>query len=494
MIRRLRWLAVVAAVLVATSPPTWAIAVTATAAAAMVLARASGSIRRMRNSERHPAGGAVALGTDTGGGRVLLTDRQLSAHALILGATGAGKSTTLLTVLTEHVASGRPVVVIDMKGSPTFARTLADAAASVGRPFRLWTPDGPGRWNPLAHGNATELKDKLIASERFTEPHYQRAAERFVQTVLQVLQHVHPDKPSTLEEVARLMEPRRVAALLRDAPRELAERVQDYIAALSPDQLSAIRGLGTRLALLTESNAGPYLVPAGGQDSIDLRLALTGRQVILFSVNSARYGGLASQLGTLAIQDLVAATGHRLLEPGRREPATVGIDEFSALGSDNVISLLARCRESGVSVLLATQELADLDRAAPGLRDQVLGSTAVKIIHRQEVPASARTVAQMAGTETVWEQTHQTAAHPLFGDYDSGRGRRRQAERFLVHPNDISSLPPGEAVVISKVPRASVRTVRVAENLGPTASKAGCGGLRAERGGLRAERGGPELG
>jgi hypothetical protein len=279
MIRTLRWLAVVAAVLVATSPPTWAIAVTATAAAAMVLARASGSIRRMRNSERHPAGGAVALGTDTGGGRVLLTDRQLSAHALILGATGAGKSTTLLTVLTEHVASGRPVVVIDMKGSPTFARTLADAAASVGRPFRLWTPDGPGRWNPLAHGNATELKDKLIASERFTEPHYQRAAERFVQTVLQVLQHVHPDKPSTLEEVARLMEPRRVAALLRDAPRELAERVQDYIAALSPDQLSAIRGLGTRLALIIESNAGPYLAPAEGQDSIDLRLALTGGRV-----------------------------------------------------------------------------------------------------------------------------------------------------------------------------------------------------------------------
>ena len=487
MIRTWRWLAVVAAVLVATSPPGWAVAVTATVATSIVLARAGASIRRMRSGKRDPPGGAVALGTDTGGGRVLLTDQQLSAHALILGATGAGKSTTLLTVLAEHIGSGRPVVAIDMKGSPTFARTLADAAASVGRPFRLWTPDGPGRWNPLAHGNATELKDKLIASERFTEPHYQRAAERYVQTVLQVLQHVHPPEPPTLEEVASLMEPRRIAGLLRDAPRDLAERVQDYIATLSPDQLSAIRGLGTRLALITESNAGPYLAPAEGQASIDLRLALTGGHVVLFSLNSARYGGLASQLGTLAIQDLVAATGHRLLEPGRGDPATVGIDEFSALGSDNVISLLARCRESGVSVLLATQELADLDRAAPGLRDQVLGSTAVKIIHRQDVPASARTVAEMAGTETVWEQTQQTVAHPLFGDYDSGRGTRRQAERFVVHPNEISSLPPGEAVLISKVPRATVRTVRVAENRGPSASRSG-------RAASHPDRAGPELG
>ena len=48
-------------------------------------------------------------------------------------------------------------------------------------------------WNPLAHGNATELKDKLIATERFTEPHYQRAAERYLQTAIQVLARAHPD-------------------------------------------------------------------------------------------------------------------------------------------------------------------------------------------------------------------------------------------------------------------------------------------------------------
>ena len=150
---------------------------------------------------------------------------------------------------------------------------------------------------------------------------------------------------------------------------------------------------------------------------------------------------------------------------GCRRPAAlaplIAIDEFSALGSDNTIALLARGREAGASVLLATQELADLDRAARGLRDQVLGNTAVKIAHRQDVPASAQAIAQMAGTEMVWDHTYRIARRPLLGAHDTGAGTRRQVERFVIHPNVIKSLPTGEAVLITKLPRAQARTVRV---------------------------------
>jgi type IV secretory pathway TraG/TraD family ATPase VirD4 len=145
----------------------------------------------------------------------------------------------------------------------------------------------------------------------------------------------------------------------------------------------------------------------------------------------------------------------------RRGPALIGIDEFSALEADNVLSLLARAREADTSVLLATQELADLDRAARGLRDQVLGNTAVKIAHRQDVPTSAQTIAQIIGTETVWEHTYQTGTRPLLGRHDTGRGTRRQIEQFRVHPNEIKTLPTGHAVLITKLPAASARTVRV---------------------------------
>jgi hypothetical protein len=424
-------------------------------AVAVPVARSWAARRALREGVRQDA---VVVGVERGGTPLAVSDRQLSAHGLILGASGSGKSTTLLRILTEHVLRGTPVVAIDLKGSPAFARMLVESARAAGRPFKLWTPDGPGRWNPLAHGNPTELKDKLIGTERFTEPHYQRAAERYLQTVMQVLSEARPDRPPTLDEVVALLDPRRLGAALRGLPRPLVERVQDYLSELSRDQVSAVRGLGTRLAIVTESHTGRYLSPDAGDADIDLRAALSGPEVALFSLNSSSYGNLAAQLGTLVIQDLVSAAGMRLSGPSGQ--AVVAIDEFSALGGDHLGALVARAREAGIAVVLATQEFADLERAAPGLRDQVVGNTTVKIIHRQDVPASARLVAQMTGTRRVWESTYQIGP-PWLGGFARGRGTRREVEQFVVDPNDIATLRPGDAVVITKAPEARVRTARI---------------------------------
>ena len=139
--------------------------------------------------------------------------------------------------------------------------------------------------------------------------------------------------------------------------------------------------------------------------------------------------------------------------------ATVAVDEFSALGSDQLLQLLARGREAGISVLLATQELSDLERAARGFRDQVLGLTALKIVHRQDVPSSAQTIAEMAGTERVWEQTQQIRG--LFAPAGASRGTRREVEQFIIHPNEVKALATGQAVMLTKIPAAQVTRIRV---------------------------------
>ncbi|MGZ4166637.1 MAG: type IV secretory system conjugative DNA transfer family protein [Solirubrobacteraceae bacterium] len=452
------WLAVLA------SPSALVAAGLLVAGAAIAIVPGLVRAARARAAERarHDAGQRpVVLGTDPAGRTVTLTDRQLAAHALIVGASGAGKSTTMLGILDAQIRRGRPVVAIDMKGSPAFAAARTRGAAAAGRGVRAWSPDGPCRWNPLAHGNATALKDKLISTERFSEPHYQRAAERYVQTVLQVLHARGPGTPARLDEVVALMEPGGLAGAVRHMHGPLADRVESYLDALTSDQVSAARGLGTRLALLSESCAGPYLLPGGPPaEAIDLRAGLEGGDVILFSLNSSVYGKLAAQLGALAIQDLVSASGYRLTGTQlSRQPATIAIDEFSALGADHLLALLARARESGISVLTATQEMADLQRAAPGFRDQVLGIVGVKIAHRQDVPESAEMIARMAGTRWVWEETRHVRG--LLAGGGGARASRREVERYLVHPNEIKTLPIGHAVALTKLPSADVRRVRV---------------------------------
>jgi hypothetical protein len=484
---------------VALAPVPWLIPAVAGTAVAVALLRGARGVTRLASGGAreagagHPTEPPIAIGSDRRGRPAYVTEAELAAHTLVLGASGAGKTTTLLQIVTELIARGRPVVAIDMKGSPSFAAGLAGAAAAAGRPFRCWTPDGPSQWNPLRHGNATELKDKLIATERFTEPHYQRAAERYVQTVLQVLHESRPGQAATLSDVVELMDPQRLRGTLRSLPAALRDRVQDYLAGLTPDQLSATRGLQTRLAILTESHTGQFLGATGGE--IDLRGALAGEEVVLFSLNSSTYGKLAAQLGTLAVQDLICTAGYRLSEQaaGRRlQRGFVVIDEVSVLGGDHVLALFARGREAGLGVLAVTQELTDFDRAAPGLRDQVLGNTAVKLIHRQEVPSSAHTIAQLAGTEKVWEETRHVGA-PFLSGYRAGGGTRRQTDRFIVDPNEIKALRTGDAVLIAKLRGQRARTITVTP---PTRARTPRSGREPTRPGSMQPRGreGPELG
>ncbi len=77
---------------------------------------------------------SVALGTDGQGRPVTLQERQLAAHGLIVGASGAGKSTTLLGILSEQIIRGRPVVAIDLKGSPAFVAPPAGGRRGRGAP------------------------------------------------------------------------------------------------------------------------------------------------------------------------------------------------------------------------------------------------------------------------------------------------------------------------------------------------------------------------
>ena len=159
----------------------------------------------------------------------------------------------------------------------------------------------------------------------------------------------------------------------------------------------------------------------------------------------------------------MAAAGDRIAS-GATSPVLVAIDEFSALNGEHVLGLLARARSAGVGVVLATQDLADLARVDPHFADQVIGNTATKIIHRQDVPESAERLAMIAGTHKALRTTWRTAdAGGVFsmGPAATGDASNRVAEEFLVHPNTIKQLPPGSAIVIRKDPVFSCVRVRI---------------------------------
>src|SRR4029077_15345872 len=89
-------------------------------------------------------------------------------------------------------------------------------------------------------------------------------------------------------------------------------------------------------------------------------------------------------------------------------PTAVLIDEFSGVAPEQVSRLFAGSRSAGVSLILATQQLADLKTVREGLREQALGNLQALIAHRQNVPESAELIAAMAGSKPAWRTTQQT--------------------------------------------------------------------------------------
>lgn len=392
-----------------------------------------------------------------------LTVEEIAHHVLLLGATGSGKTTSLLRIAEGAINRGLAFVMVDLKGSPEASVRLASIAAAHGRRMSCWSFDGQHRWNPLARGDVSELKDKLIGMETWTEPHYKRAAERYVQTVFAVL--AARGETASLGRVAELMRPAALNALLRSVPAALSDRVAGYLADVeqSRDQRSAIHGLGTRLALLAESSAGQYLDGASDERSIDLLRCIERGDVVAFSLDSLRFGELAAQVGGLVIQD-IKAVASELLRAGGPLRVVVGLDEISALGGDQMLGLLSRAREAGTAILLSTQELADLARVDPLFADQVLANTNVKIVHRQDVPESAERLSGVLGTYQDWEHTYverDALLSLLTRSVSPVIGTRRLVDKYVVHPNTFKGLVRGAAVVIRKHPRSSVDVVAI---------------------------------
>jgi hypothetical protein len=119
--------------------------------------------------------------------------------------------------------------------------------------------------------------------------------------------------------------------------------------------------------------------------------------------------------------------------------------------------LFSRARGAELSIVVGTQELADLEAVlgalcSAGIRDRILGNLDVLSSHRQVVPESAETVAAIAGTRGAWITTHQTGNG--IGAMRTGLGSRTRGREYRIHPDEIKTLGVGEAAVI--VPRLHV--------------------------------------
>lgn len=381
---------------------------------------------------------SIPLGGATGG-----------THTLVVGAAGSGKTVTQTWIAVRAIEQGMGAVVVDPKGDRHLRSEVRNAARATGRPFIEWTPSGPSVYNPYAQGSETEIADKALAVERFTEPHYLRQAQRYLGHEVRALRNAGMEV--SLAALVDHLDPGRLELLIRSLPESAAQAAQyAYLDSLTARQQSDLAGVRDRLAIMAESDIGGWLDPlTEGAERFSLLEAVRAKAVVYFSLEADRRPLLAQMLGAAIVQDLQTTVAAL---QGRPVPTLVLIDEFSAVAAEQVVRLFARARSAGVSLLLGTQELSDVRLyGRETLLDQIVGNLSTLIVHRQVVPASAELIASLAGARGAWRTSRRS---------DGAVTRTRGYEKVL-QPDEVVRLVRGLAAVIGLSDGGGARIARI---------------------------------
>ena len=208
--------------------------------------RGSGSSASREPAVRRSRAGTLLLGHDERWRRVSVPfgGPGGGAHTLVVGATGSGKTVTQSRIAVAAIADGMGAIVIDPKGDAALREQLIQAARAGGRRFLEWTPEGPCVYNPLARGSETEVADKALGAERFTEPHYLRQAQRYLGHEVRALRLA--GEQVTLAALVEYLDPSNLEELLRELPgRGRASLVRLPRLARSPPARRPRRGAGS---------------------------------------------------------------------------------------------------------------------------------------------------------------------------------------------------------------------------------------------------------
>jgi hypothetical protein len=381
-----------------------------------------------------------------------VTSKELNAMCLIVGATGAGKTECIKTLLEYALINNHPIIIVDGKGDPKFPNEYREMCMKYKRNFKLFCceADKSLHYNPLRHGQYTELKDKLIDIFEWSEEYYKNQAERFLQGVFRML--LLPECKELLGyEVIDLQ------ILIRALSLEVMENLVPQIGGsanfmlpiLAEADVKAINGFAGRLKTIAESELGDLFIDTQDSNVIDLMESIGNSDVVFFSLDSLKYSVYAQMLGRIVIADLKTVAPR--FADNNKEIYTV-FDEFNVFASEIIVNLINKTRSYGFRNIMGTQELADMIiNGDEKLLRQVWGNTNVKIALRQDVSTSQEELSKGVGTRDIYKPTI-TKGKSGQSEEQSNSMSVTLEEDFYYKTRDFGELKVGEAVVFIKVP------------------------------------------
>lgn len=316
--------------------------------------------------------------------RATLGVSERLAHTVMVGASGTGKSTLLLSLIRQDIERGEGVAVLDPHGD-LIEEILAHVPEGRRGDVVVFDPadeSSPVGFNVL-HAS-TDIEKTLLASDLVSI--FRRLSTSWGDTMNTVLSNA----------VLAILESPRGGTLLT-LRRFLVDEAyrREYLETIRDEQVRFFwrkewpmigpRSIGPILTRL-DAFLRPKLirhVVAQKEPRLDLGSVMNGGTVFLGKLSQGLIGAdNAYLLGSLLLSKfLQLALSRQGVSKGERRPFWIYLDEAEHFVTPTLAALLTEARKYGVGLHLAFQTLAQL-RAVPQVESAVLGNAHTRIAFR----------------------------------------------------------------------------------------------------------------
>jgi hypothetical protein len=347
------------------------------------------------------------------GGRLVWPFEQMTRHAVLLGASGSGKTETSMRIAHQLACkSDAQVFYLDAKGDRSSAQRFVALMRDAGRSVRVFPNEPLDGWRGDWRAIANRLLEVIEFAPAGPAAYYRDIAKTTLQLVCN-----HPDGPprSSRELLARLD----YEMLLN------AHGPSSAVLSLPRDRVSQVR-------MRYEAFFGQLGCALDGEWSWE------DADAAYLLLDSVALGEDAAGTACLLFADFAHYFTTRKAKSRR---CLLFADEFSAVAASSDVAMkIEQARSFNCGLVLVPQSAAGLGSATQ--RERILGSVETLIMHAGNRPEE---IVSMAGKRRQIELSHR------FGEgVAEGEGLARLGERPAVDPDRVRELAVGTAWLLRR--------------------------------------------
>lgn len=340
----------------------------------------------------------------------------LASHQMVFGTTGWGKTFGVLEPQIFHsISKGQSTLIFDPKGDVKLRDFVYGSCVASERKddfffFSLTEKSESHRFNPFKGLSKNEIKDIILASTDWSEPHYRKLARTALMQALWEL----PDNPTISDILERIPRSKDLAGIRAD-----------------------LEAFKISFGELIDHRDAPGL--------IDLQQS---GKVCFFSIDIQALPDEAPQIFRLLLcaLNVVSLRAQRQMESERKDTLIV-VDECGEFITNEFVEFLNKARSSKMRIILSTQTPHDFK--SEQICNRILDLTNVKVIGRVMEGSSREKLSKLVGTHTMLEHTYSEST--VNGSSNSGKSTRK-VKHLICHMDMIKQLPRGVGIVTVSEP------------------------------------------